>query len=297
MNGRMRKPTRLFEGIQPSGRRCYHAPASTCACIGSAPPSLDLAAAVSLGLDPEVAEAERAAVLQATGAYDKALTVFRAAAARRADFASLGALAVLHAERGDVQSAETFFGASRAAFRGVSPIPLALLDFQHGRMWMRASENERARRAFASAVRLVPAYAPAQGHLAEAEAAIGETCAAVSRLLPLTRSSDDPDYAAALARILRDAGREDEAAAWRAAAASRYDELLARHPDAFADHAAAFLLEPGGDPHRALAWAKRNLALRDTPRSRQLVARAARACGPARRRRGFGNRGNDEARA
>lgn len=99
--------------------------------------------------------------------------MFRAAADRRADFASLGALAVLHAERWDLKSAEAFFGASRAAFRGVSPIPLALLDFQHGHMWMHARENERARRAFASAVRLVPAYAPAQGHLAEVEAALG----------------------------------------------------------------------------------------------------------------------------
>ena len=88
-------------------------------------------------------------------------------------------------------------------------------------------------------------------------------------------ASDDPDYATQLARILGDAGQTEEAQTWRAKAEARYDELLARHRDAFADHAAEFWLTIGGDPERALRLATHNLSLRQTARARALVRRAS----------------------
>ena len=78
-----------------------------------------------------------------------------------------------------------------------------------------------------------------------------------------------------LARILADSGETAEAQTWRAKAEARYDELLARHRDAFADHAAEFWLTIGGDPERALGLARHNLSLRNTPRARALVQDAA----------------------
>jgi hypothetical protein len=110
--------------------------------------------------------------------------------------------------------------------------------------------------------------------MAEIEAALGEPGAAIARLLPLTTSSDDSDYAASLARIFRDAGRVEEAGEWRNKAATRYDDLMRRHPEAFADHAAEFWLEAGDDPQQALRFAKMNLEVRQTPRARELFARA-----------------------
>jgi tetratricopeptide (TPR) repeat protein len=237
----------------------------------------ELDEAARKGADPTALAAERAAILQAVGEYVAALPLLRAAVERRADFASIGALAVFHAERGEMALAEPYFNESRAAYRGVSPIPLARLEFQRGHMGMAGGDLERARASFGEAVRLLPAYAPAQGHLAEVEAALGDVESALARLLPLTRSSDDPDYPAALAHILAKAGRAGEAARWRSFAAARYEDLIARHPDAFADHAAAFWLEHRGDPHRALALARRNLEIRRTPRARKLVERAANA--------------------
>jgi hypothetical protein len=64
-------------------------------------------------------------------------------------------------------------------------------------------------------------------------------------------------------------------ASWRGKAEVRYDELLARHPHAFADHAAEFWLTIGGDAKRALWLVRENLALRQTPRARALVRRAS----------------------
>ena len=71
--------------------------------------------------------------------------------------------------------------------------------------------------SFEAALRRVPAYAPARGHLAEVEAELGEIDSAISRLHSLAVSSDDPDYAAQLARILGDAGRDGESRHWRQA--------------------------------------------------------------------------------
>lgn len=237
----------------------------------------DLDEAQRRGADPTSVDAERAATFQATGRYDEALAIYAEAVERRADFTSVANLATLHAECGEIDAAERCFGESRERYRGVSPIPLAQLDFIRAQMWIRQGDLARAEVWLGAAVRRLPAYAPAAGHLAEVEAAVGDTGSAIARLRPLAGSSDDPDYAAQLARILGEAGRPDEAGAWRDRAAARYDELVAEHLEAFADHAAEFWLEAGDEPHRALRLAERNLEVRPTRRAQELVARATRA--------------------
>ena len=142
-----------------------------------------------------------------------------------------------------------------------------------GRMWMDEDRLDDARRSFDAARCLVPDYAQAQGHLAEVEAELGEIDSAVASLRSLAASSDDPDYAAQLARILADVGRDDESRHWRRLAAERYDELLVRHLEAFADHAAEFYLAAGADPDKALRLARINLEVRNTPRARAPAGR------------------------
>ena len=150
---------------------------------------------------------------------------------------------------------------------------MALLDFQRGHMWQEQNELPRARRWFEAAIRRVPPFAPAQGHLAEVETRLGHVEVAIDRLRPLAASSDDPPYAAQLARLLGIAGPSEEALAWRARAAARFDELCVRH-EAFAEHAAEFWLAVGDDPSRALDLAQSNAQLRATPRARELFARS-----------------------
>jgi hypothetical protein len=159
-------------------------------------------------------------------------------------------------------------------YRGISPLPLATLNFQLGVMWMREGDFDRARDQLTAARRYVAAYVPAQGHLAEVEAELGDAEAAVALLYPLATTSDDPDYAGQLARILADAGSTEESRYWRQHAAERYDELIALHPEAFADHAADFWLGAGAEPEKALRLARMNFAIRKTPRARALLSRA-----------------------
>jgi tetratricopeptide (TPR) repeat protein len=264
----------------PVDGQAYFARATTRATFHRFTGALDdLDLAERYGMQLSAVDGERAAVFQAVGRYDEALTIRRKAAECRAGFETLGALGSLYAEYGKITAAERSFVESRKCYRGVSPFPIALLDFQHGRLWMAKGDLHRARSWFDAARRRLPDYAPAQGHLAEVESALGDVENAIARLLPLTASSDDPDYVAQLARILSEVGRDEEACEWRALAAVRYDDLVARHPDAFADHAAEFWLMTGTNAHQALLLARRNLELRPTPRAHELFDRAARACG------------------
>jgi len=208
----------------------------------------DLETAGRNGLDDATVDAERAPILQAVGCYWHALVLCEIAAKRRPGFTALGALAVLQAERGQVAAAESLFAEARRCYQGVSPFPLASLDYRRGLMWLGEGRLRAARSCFAAARRRVPAYAPVLGHLAEVDAARGAHGAAILRLRPLASSSDDPAYAASLARVLSAAGHLREARTWWASAAARYDELVQRHPEAFTSRPAAFWRQPDADP-------------------------------------------------
>jgi tetratricopeptide (TPR) repeat protein len=208
----------------------------------------DLEIAGQKGLDRATVDAERAPILQAVGCYWHALVLCDNAAKRRPGFTTLGALAVLQAERGEVAPAERLFAEARHCYQDISPFPVASLDYRRGLMWLGQGDLPAARSWFAAAQRRVPAYAPALGHLAEVDTALGASQAAIGRLRPLASSSDDPQYAASLARVLTIAGHQQEASQWRDRAAARHAELVLRHPKAFAHHAADFRPDAADPP-------------------------------------------------
>lgn len=234
----------------------------------------DLDRAEHLGIDPASLVSDRATALHETGQAERALALLQAAAGRRPDESTLRTLAGLYAEFGELSLADATFGQAGAQHRGVSPFPIAMLGFQRGRMWLEQEETNLARRWLDAACARLPAYVPAQGHLAQVEAKLGEYEPALARLRPLATSSDDPDYTAQLARILEDLGETVEAEHWQQVTVGRYDALVDRHPAAFADHAAEFWLGAGHDPFRAVSLAAQNLSYRPTPRARRLMQRA-----------------------
>jgi tetratricopeptide (TPR) repeat protein len=185
-----------------------------------------------------IADYERAAELAERLVRDGTALLARART-RAAFHRFVDALADLEAAEGHgLDRATLEVAQARHQYRGTSPFPIAALDFRHGLMWYGRGNLPVARTWFDASLRRVPVYAPARGKLAEIDTARGNHQAAIDRLRPVTSSSDDPGYAATLARALAAAGHRQEARQWRVTAAARYDELARRHPQAFAEHVA-----------------------------------------------------------
>jgi tetratricopeptide (TPR) repeat protein len=220
-------------------------------------------------------DVERAALLQATGRYEDALVLREKLANGDPGIQTLGALASLQAEMGQWVTAETSYAAALDADDGVSPLPCSQVLFEWGVGAMRRGDLDRAEAIFVELEAILPAHVPGRGHHAEVALARGKLDIAMTLIIPLLDTSDDPEYRATYAEIL--AARGDSKAASEAErAAAAYEFLLARRPDAYADHAAAFFMSAGNRPQRAIELALANRKLRDTPRSRTLLAKAMR---------------------
>ena len=217
---------------------------------------------------------ERASLLQATGHYKEARAVRERLAKDDPGIHTLGALASLLAEMDQWIAAEISYEAALDADESTSPIPCSQLLFEWGVSAMRRGNLDRAEEIFVELDSILPQHVPGRGHRAEVALARGQLNIAVTLITPLLAISDDPEYRATYAEILAARGEAEAAASEAERAAAAYELLLARRPEAYADHAAAFFVGAGNRPQRAVELASANWKLRDTPRSRSLLAKA-----------------------
>lgn len=223
----------------------------------------------------------RASIYQATGRLDEALALCQKHSAKWQHISTLSAEASVRADRGETDAAERLYIEAQYHFPDVSPFVLASLYLQEGLMWQREGRLARARELFLAALERVPDYAPAVSHLAAVEAQLGGRDRAIELLRPLLVTSDDPEVAGQLAVLYREGGQTAEAERLRAKAAARFDELMAAHPAAFANHAARFWLGIGGDPQKAVRLARLYLANTPTTEAYELALEGALAASPA----------------
>jgi tetratricopeptide (TPR) repeat protein len=227
----------------------------------------------SAGHPEELIDAARAAVLQAKGKYSRALVLRQRLAKHSPGIHTIGALATLLAEMEEWDAAEARYADAIDADKGVSPIPCGQLLFEWGVSAMRRGDLDRAEAKLGELDAVLPGHVPGRGHRAEVALARGQLEHAAALITPLLGISDDPEYRAVHAEIL--AARGDAQASTEAErAAAVYEVLLARRREAYADHAAAFFMGIGNRPKTAVDLASANWKLRDTPRSRRLLARA-----------------------
>ena len=166
----------------------------------------------------------------------------------------------------EVTEAESLFTEARRRYRGVSPFPVAELDFRRGLMWLGERRPPHGpclvRRRRAPGAGLRPgAGPPRRGRRGPGRPRQPPSTACAPWRCPATTPSTRPPSPA----CSRDAGRPQEAEQWRVSAAARYDELVVRHPEAFADHAAEFWLTVGGDRPEGLRLMERHRANRRRP--------------------------------
>jgi tetratricopeptide (TPR) repeat protein len=231
--------------------------------------------ALAAGHPRKSIDVERASLLQATGQYHEALVLRKKFAKDEPGIHTLGALASLLAEMDEWPAAESCYAAALKADLGTSPIPCGQLLFEWGVSAMRCGELERAEAVFSELAAVLPAHVPGRGHRAEVALGRRQLDTAAALVQPLLATSDDPEYRAIHAEILAAQG-DPEAAREAERAAQGYEMLLARRPEAYADHAAAFFMGIGNRPQLGVELAAANRKLRDTPRARNLVAKALR---------------------
>jgi tetratricopeptide (TPR) repeat protein len=219
---------------------------------------------------------EKAALLQASGQYCEALVLRERLAKDDPGISTLGALASLLAEMDQWPAAERYYADALDTDQGISPIPCAQLLFEWGVSAMRRGDLDRAETIFAELDAILPAHVPGRGHRAEVALARGQLDLAAALIAPLLEISDDPEYRGIYAEILAARGDREAATEEAESAAAGYELLLARRPEAYADHAAAFFMGIGDRPDLAVDLASANRRLRDTPRSRSLLTRARR---------------------
>ena len=231
--------------------------------------------AFAAGYPTQDIDIEKAALLQATGKFSEALVLRERLANDDPGIHTLGALASLMAEMDRWVAAESCYAAALDADNGVSPFPCGQLLFEWAVNAMRHGDLERAEAIFVQLDAILPAHVPGRGHRAEIALARGQLEVAAKLIAPLLETSDDPEYRAIYAEILAACG-DGEVANEAERAAAGYEQLLARRPEAYADHAAAFFMGVGNRPQLAVDLASANWRLRDTPRSRRLLAKAVR---------------------
>lgn len=182
-------------------------------------------------------------------------------------------LATQAATRGDIDAMEAAFESAEDAIRDPDPMFVAWLYTQRGAALMDV-EPQRAVEFLAAAVDRLPGFVLAEEHLAEALHRVGRDDEAIAIYERVIARTDDPEFMGALAEIHAAHGRRALAQAWTKRARTRFETLLARHPEAMSWHAAAFFQGPGGDAARARALLRDNARLRPTPEALVALARA-----------------------
>jgi tetratricopeptide (TPR) repeat protein len=229
-----------------------------------------LARAALRGAPQDSIERQSLAIDQACGVDLEGVLAARrriaTASGRLEDGVPLGAVL---ADLGRFAEADAVYRQAFNSYGGASPFPLAWACFQLGMLWgeiVPAPVANLAALWYRRAIGYLPRYVKARVHLAEILLGQHQIDDAESQLLAVY-SSRDPEVRWRLAEVLMAQDRFEEAEAELDAARFGFDQLLERHPLAFADHAADFFAGSGDDPRRALVLAGQNVANRPTRRA------------------------------
>jgi hypothetical protein len=165
--------------------------------------------------------------------------------------------------------ADAVYRQAFSSYGDVSPFPLAWVCFQLGMLWgelVPVPSLNLGAFWYRRAIAYLPGYVKVRVHLAEIYTSQGQTRDAEALLVPAL-SSHDPEVRWRLADVLIAQGQFVEGESQLNAARIGFEELLRKHPLAFADHAAEFYAGSGSDCRRALELARANVANRPIRRA------------------------------
>ena len=214
----------------------------------------------------------RANILIALGRYEEALPTIEKAARVHPDSDALADHAYLLGLMGKSTEAESLFVQAEQKHRGTSPFGLVQIYFDRGSMWEKQGNLTEATALYKAAYAKLPQHPHVAVHLAS----LLPPAEGVAVLEPVAKETDDPDVFAELGTLqnLVKAGSGD---AMIEKAGAAYDELFAKLPSGYADHAGWFWVTTGNDPKKALTAAQKNIGVRQTADAYELLIAAAEA--------------------
>ncbi len=215
-------------------------------------------------------DGRRYGVLFGLGRYEEALAIAETHARVQANASALSDHAAVLAAMGSRDQAEALFLQAKNKYRGVSPFFVAQLYFDRGSMFEKTGDLTNATALYRAANKRLPQHV----HVATPLAPLLAPSEGIALLEPLAQGGEDPDVFAQLG-VLKNIAASKSGDAELQKAKERYETAMAKHPDAFADHAGWFWLNVGEDAKKALDAAKRNLGNRQTADAYELVLAAA----------------------
>jgi tetratricopeptide (TPR) repeat protein len=231
----------------------------------------ELDEALALKASPVRVADARASMLIAQGRYDEAQKLF-SGLGESSPFALIKS-AILAGRMQKADESERLFERARTSIVDVSPFLVAWMDFERGSLLEARGMEKQARAYYLEALEAIPVYVHAAVHASTTDTPEE----AIARLEALRAVTTDAELLSALADAHKRAKHDAEAKKAADAAGARYGELLAKHPEAYADHAARFYLASGNDPKKALSLAEKNAKLRPTEEAIDLWMAAAAA--------------------
>jgi len=226
--------------------------------------------AALLGGPREVIERLELTIDQARGEkLDTVLAARRCIASASGRLEDLVPLGAVLADLERFAEAGIVYGRALYSYEGTSPFPAGWVCFQLGLLWGELTpvpDPNLAALWYQRALDYLPRYVKARVHLAEIYSNQDQTDDAEALLRPVLWSRD-PEIRWRLADALTAQDRFEEAATHLDAARFAFEELLRKHPLAFADHAADFYAAIGNDRRRALELARTNVTNRPTRRA------------------------------
>jgi tetratricopeptide (TPR) repeat protein len=231
---------------------------------------IHLTRAALLGASSNIIDRQILAIDQACGVNLEAVLAARRRVAESSDkLEDLVPLGALLADLERFAEADAVYRQALYSYDDVSPFPLAWVCFQLGVLWgelVPEPDPNLAAHWYRRAIGYLPGYVKARVHLAEICASQDQIGDAEALLLPAV-SSCDPEVRWRLADVLAAQERFAEAETQLDIARLGFEELLKKHPLAFADHAAEFYAGSGNDCRRALELTRANVANRPTRRA------------------------------
>ncbi len=228
--------------------------------------------AVPRGDEQVIARALRAEIAVQRGQYEVAFADLTAVAAI-APAAANAALALYHAKTGDPAKAEALLEAALESTHPNDPQRRAWLKLQLGIIAMDRGELLVALERLQGADAELSGWWLVQEHIAEVHNRRDSHDKAVAIYEELVRTADLPQHMDALAGLYAHMGEAQKAEELITRAAARWEQQLARFPEAAMGHGLQHHLQ-FGTPQRALELALANHALRPGGDAQVALARA-----------------------